>query len=132
MKRVSFDFDRTLSRKDVQSYAKDLIAKGVEVWILTSRFENPQHYSWWETNKDINHNDLFAVAQELGIPKSRIMFTNMEEKWLFFNRNKRLEFLFHLDDDPVELGAISRNTKVKAISCLSGTYRQKANNVLNL
>lgn len=29
--KVSFDFDSTLSRKDVQSFAKELISKGISV-----------------------------------------------------------------------------------------------------
>ena len=37
MKKVSFDFDGTLSRLDVQKYAKSLIEQGFEVWIVTSR-----------------------------------------------------------------------------------------------
>ena len=35
--KVSFDFDSTLDRKDVQQFAKELVNDGVEVWIVTSR-----------------------------------------------------------------------------------------------
>ena len=38
--KVSFDFDGTLSRKDVQEYAKSLVNSGLEVWIVTSRFDD--------------------------------------------------------------------------------------------
>ena len=38
--KVSFDFDSTLSRKDVQSFAKELVDRGLEVWIVTSRFDD--------------------------------------------------------------------------------------------
>ena len=33
--KVSFDFDSTLDRKDVQRFAKQLIDDGYEVWIKT-------------------------------------------------------------------------------------------------
>jgi len=38
--KVSFDFDGTLSKKDVQKFAKELVEEGHEVWIVTSRFSN--------------------------------------------------------------------------------------------
>ena len=38
--KVSFDFDHTLSRKDVQTFAKELVNEGHEVWIVTSRFSD--------------------------------------------------------------------------------------------
>ena len=38
--KVSFDFDGTLSRKDVQKLAKELVSEGHEVWIVTSRFSD--------------------------------------------------------------------------------------------
>jgi len=40
MRKVSFDFDSTLSRKDVQDFAKKLVSEGYEVWIVTSRFDD--------------------------------------------------------------------------------------------
>ena len=38
--KVSFDFDGTLSRKDVQNFAKSLVNTGYDVWIVTSRFDD--------------------------------------------------------------------------------------------
>ena len=38
--KVGFDFDSTLSRKDVQEFAKELVNDGHEVWIVTSRFDD--------------------------------------------------------------------------------------------
>ena len=36
---VTFDFDGTLSRNDVQEYALELMSKGVDVWVVTSRYD---------------------------------------------------------------------------------------------
>ena len=74
MGKVSFDFDSTLSKPSVQQYAKGLIQRGFEVWIVTSRFgfgkePNPQ----W-------NDDVFEVAREVGIKKEHIFFTCMANK----------------------------------------------------
>lgn len=106
-RKVSFDFDSTLSRKDVQSFAKELISKSIDVWICTSRFsdENIPHNNW-------NNSDLFNVANELGISKDKIIFTNMWDKWTML---KEQGFIFHLDDESWELFLINKHTKTIGI-----------------
>ena len=95
--KVSFDFDSTLSRKCVQDYAQELIFRGFEVHIVTSRFEKAA----LNRSNSYNNADLFGVAERLGIPKERIHFTNGANKSGFFKENP--DFLFHLDDDFLEL-----------------------------
>jgi hypothetical protein len=98
--KVSFDFDHTLSRKDVQSFAKDLVKEGHEVWIVTSRFSDEaakeKKWHWIEGQNQ----KLFDVAEECGIKKENIQFTCMESKSIFL---KDKGFIFHLDDDDIEL-----------------------------
>lgn len=98
VKRGSFDFDSTMSQKQVQKIAKQLIKNGVEVWIVTRRGE------------DRDNRDLFEVAENLGI--TNIHFTNFKDKWEFFKDNN---FLFHLDDDVIELSMIKSYTKITTI-----------------
>ena len=99
-KKVSIDFDGTLSRKDVQAFAKRMVDEGHEVWIVTSRFDDAegmtQNWNWIPTQNQ----KLFKVAEELGIPESRIKFTNMIPKIEFLLGKG---FAFHLDDDESEL-----------------------------
>lgn len=102
--KASFDFDGTISRKDVQEYAKSLIESGHEVWIVTSRYssEAGMEKGWpWIEQQNLA---VFSVAEECGIPKERIVFTNGEAKIQFI---KDKEFGFHLDDDVDELMKIS-------------------------
>jgi len=98
--KLSFDFDGTLSRKDVQAFAKQMIEDGHEVWIVTSRFDDVEgmakNWNWIPTQNQ----KLFKVAEELGIPESQIKFTNMIPK-IEFLLDKG--FAFHLDDDESEL-----------------------------
>jgi hypothetical protein len=98
--KVSFDFDHTLSRKDVQSFAKELVDEGHEVWIVTSRFSDEaakeKKWHWIEGQNQ----KLFDVAQDCGIKKENIQFTCMESKSVFL---KNKGFVFHLDDDDIEL-----------------------------
>ena len=116
MKNLSFDFDGTLSRKDVQTFAKSLSDLGFNIWIVTSRLKE----SW--------NSDLYEVAQELYIPLERIVFTNMEFKYNFFIFNPN--YLFHLDDDWIELKEIDIHTSVIGIP-VNGGYDWK-NRILNL
>lgn len=107
-RKVSFDFDSTLERADVQEFAKELISEGIEVWICTSRIGKPR-----ESMHRSNNLDLFKVAKDLKIPKTRIIFTNKDDKYSYLHE----DFLFHLDDDYYELDLIHRKTNVRAISC---------------
>jgi hypothetical protein len=125
-KKVSFDFDSTLDRPFVQEFAKEMIERGLEVWIVTSR---PEKYEGKWVNFDPNNDDLFKVADELGIPRNRIHFTNHQLKADFFRENKG--FLWHLDDDWVELRHINSETKTKGISCFgSGDWKRKCERVM--
>jgi len=98
--KVSFDFDHTLSRKDIQAFAKQLVNEGHEVWIVTSRFSDEaakeKKWHWIEGQNQ----KLFDVAQECGIKKENIQFTCMESKSVFL---KNKGFIFHIDDDDIEL-----------------------------
>lgn len=98
--RVSFDFDNTLSRSDVQEFSKDLVSKGIEVWIVTSRFDDESAMEKnWHWIKGQNQT-LFDIADDCGIRKENIKFTCMESKSIFL---KDKGFIFHLDDDSIEL-----------------------------
>jgi hypothetical protein len=112
--KVSFDFDGTLSRKDVQDFAKELVNDGHEVWIVTSRFsdESAKEKKWhWIEGQNQR---LFDVAEECGIKKENIQFTCMEPKFLFLEGK---EFVFHLDDDDIELMDILQNNRLTSDEC---------------
>lgn len=100
--KVSFDFDSTLSRLDVQTFAKKLVNDGHEVWLVTSRFSDDVLKEKWPNTK-LNNVELFKIAEECGIIKEHIIFTNMSSKINFL---KGQNFSFHLDDDDVELDDI--------------------------
>jgi hypothetical protein len=97
MKKVSFDFDSTLSQPKVQLFAKELIEKGIEVWICTSRMS---HFT---------NTDLFTVADELNIKREHIIFTNMKDK---IEELIDKDFIFHLDDDELELELIDQHSNI--------------------
>ena len=130
MKKVSFDFDDTLSFKSTQEYAKKLIDEGIEIHITTSRYEDPSRYPF-----KADHNDLFKVAEELNIPKEHIHFTNFEDKYKFLTEKSCddfRDFVWHLDDNDQEIFFIMQNTNIKGIWSLSGDYEHTCNNLLGL
>ncbi len=84
------DFDGTLSELLMQNLAKKYISLGAEVFITTSR------------SVKNNNDDLFAIADELGIPKERIKFTNFEDKYAFVK-----DYDMHFDDEYEEIYLIN-------------------------
>lgn len=100
MKKVSFDFDDTLSRSDVQRFAKELVDEGHDVWIVTSRIATEpalkRGWHWIERQNE----ELYEVAKKCGISKDKIVFTEHVDKVTFL---KDKGFTFHLDDDEHEL-----------------------------
>lgn len=126
-KKVSFDFDFTLSRKVIQQYAGELVACGHEVWIVTSRYDDNNLDKY--PDKSYNNNDLYTIAVLVGIPRTQIQFMNMSDKCDFFI-NK--DFIWHLDDDVIEINMINVTTKTKGISCYRSTnWKYKCERLLN-
>jgi len=124
--KVSFDADGTLlGAQSIRDYAKELIANGHEVWIVTRRYANPDDYGKLFCIaygiKDVykEHRQLFEVAKECGITNDHIHFMDMVDKFEFFARNT--DFLWHLDDDQLEINDINKQTKTVAISCSNGS-----------
>lgn len=110
--KCSFDFDGTLEFKNIQEYAKSLIKRGIEVWIITTRYDSNHTHKykarfpeaeWAEIydkhDGDPNHH-VWGVAEMLGIPKHHVRFTCMEYKHKYLTGTK---FVFHLDDNPEEM-----------------------------
>jgi hydroxymethylpyrimidine pyrophosphatase-like HAD family hydrolase len=133
--RISFDFDGTLGySKAVQEYAKKLVEQGYNVWIVTRRYDSLERYDeafklkYKIENLEAEHKYLFEIAEYCGIPKDRIKFMNMEDKFLFF---KDSDFLWHLDDDSLEIKDINKYTKTKAINCKSGNWKHKCERMLS-
>lgn len=121
-KKVSFDFDGTLDRKDVQDFLKEMQGLGADVYVCTFRTReyNDALHKIVDKSQECNH-DLFKVTDELGIPRSKIIFTEMEEK----SEHLDDSFIWHLDDDWTVLNDLQRNSKVKGIDVLKSSYKNK-------
>jgi len=130
--KISFDFDGVIEINSVKKYATELIERGFEVWVVTSRFGDDEKYKKFfqtSTNVDLTNRDLWKVAEEIGISKERVHFTNMIDKWYFFKDNH--DFIFHLDDDEIENYEIEKNTKVKTINFFGNpSWRQECERIL--
>lgn len=97
--KVSFDFDSTLSKRNIQAIAKRFIKAGDDVYITTTRLE-------YKKGMDVkfSNTNLFLIAEKLGIPKENIRFTNYEDKVGYLEN-----FDIHFDDDPHEIDLITRS-----------------------
>ena len=121
MKKISFDFDDTLEFRDVQDYAKELVERGFEVWIVTTRYEDPSNYSFY-----ITHDDIWEALKYTGIKKEHVHFNNMEYKHSFFKDN---DFIFHLDDNPEEK-VLMHSTNTPCILYLYNGWKEKCEKLL--
>jgi len=98
LNKISFDFDDTISLSRYQNIAKRLIAEGKTVYIVTRRQDN------------FHPEQVYKVADEVGIPHSRVYFTNGQMKW---ETIKRLNIAEHYDNNPDEIRLINENTEAK-------------------
>lgn len=140
--KVSFDFDGTLEREDVQEYAKKLIKLGVEVWVVTTRYDSNHQHKWFKaypeelwakicssTTGDPNFG-LWGVVEKLGIPRHHVRFTCMEWKYKYLDGTK---FLWHLDDNPEEMDQAKANhLKVPMIQVESNTWQEKCDKIIRI
>lgn len=122
---VTIDYDKCLSRLDVQQYVSELIRRGITVWCLTSRYDELHKHRY---DENPTNEDLYIVTDSLGIPRERIRFTCMESKG---NYLKGANVIWHLDDNHSELISIQKNSKVVPISVLSGNWKAKCERILN-
>ena len=129
--KVSFDFDGKLELPSITKYAKELIEKGHDVWLTTTRYGDDEKYKKFfhtTTHVDLTNNDLWELAAEIGIPKEKIHFTDMNDKWPYI---KKMGFLWHIDDDWVENRQILNNTKTLAVSSFGNpNWERKCNRII--
>lgn len=97
--KVSFDFDDTLTTERGQSLAKRFITQGKAVYIITRR-------------QDSDSKEVYALADKLGIERSKIYFTNGKLKW---ETVKRLGIDIHYDNNQNEIDKIEQKTNAVGI-----------------
>lgn len=97
--KISFDYDGTLSTKRGKELAAEKIANGNPVYIITARQKSDSH-------------DVYATADELGIQKSHVIFTNGEDKWKYI---LQYDIDIHYDDNEEQRQKILKNTNAQAI-----------------
>jgi HK97 family phage prohead protease len=99
MNKISFDFDDTLTQERWQKKAIMLKEEGKTVYIVTRRQEE-------------QNDAVYAIADKIGIPHSRVYFTNGKMKW---ETIKRLGIGTHYDNNEDEIRLIRENTEAKGI-----------------
>lgn len=124
--KVSFDFDGTLSEPAVQEYAQELIVRGVEVWVVTTRWDE-NHKHKYPMNATLD--DLWEVVDKLNIPRWRVRFTCMQWKYTYLDGTK---FVWHLDDNETEFDyARKHQCNVPMVWVEQKTWKEKCEELLN-
>ena len=100
--RISYDYDACLNIDTIYNHADDMIRKKHDVFIITSR--NLGDYS-----------EVRSDAMDLGIPRSRVIFTSGQSKKLAC---EDLQIDIHVDDCNSEVKHINNTSTItKAIRC---------------
>jgi len=93
--KISFDFDDCLDDNlHIQSLAKILVNAGVDVFILTAREKTY-----------IRNDDLFKLADKIGIKRENIIFACMTDKHLLMQSH---DIELHFDDNADTVDRINR------------------------
>ena len=103
--KISFDFDSTLDRGDIQQLALGMVNCGHDVHITTTRRDKIEFVK-------LENEEVFTVAEKVGINFDKITFTNMQDKVHFLEG-----FDMHFDDDEYEIDLITRS-KIKCLGIL--------------
>lgn len=93
-KKVSFDYDGVLTIPKVADTFDRWKATGDTMYIITAR-------------QDRMMGPVYQFAQEHGIPRSRVINTNGQDKW---HTIKRLGIDKHVDNNQHQLALIRANT----------------------
>ena len=117
--KISIDFDHTLTQPRIQELAKLLIAKGHEVYILTSRFDAVRRLKF----DDLKSNeDLYVLAEKVGIKPFRIAFTNQQKKWIWLLDT---DIQFHIDDDKTVIADLDYYKRTQGFDCNEPDLEEK-------
>jgi hypothetical protein len=97
-KRISFDYDDTLTTAKGQDMARRFLAANDEIFIITARTQS-------------NGGPVYAMAEKLRIKKENVYFTAGKHKWMTV---KKLRIEKHIDNNEEELQLITENTEAEA------------------
>ena len=117
--RISIDYDNCLSQPKVQELAKQLIAQGHEIFILTSRFDSIHKLKFPDL---ASNEDLYHIAEEVGIKPYRIAFTNQQKKWIWLLETG---IKLHIDDDLTVIRDLSHYQLVEGFDCNEADLEEK-------
>jgi hypothetical protein len=98
--KISFDYDGTLSTTKGKELAAEKIATGHDVWIITAR------------QRESNNDAVYTTAERLGIPRSRIKYTNGKDKFPYM---VRYDIDIHYDNNQHQVDLINEKTLTRAI-----------------
>jgi hypothetical protein len=97
--RISFDYDGVLSTPRGRKLARLIIGGGATVYIITARMRTDSE-------------EVFEMAEILGIKKERVIFTNNRDKWHVMDQYR---IGAHYDDNLEQITKINEKTQTKGI-----------------
>ncbi len=97
--RVSFDYDGTLTEEKWQNKAKEFLAEGDQVFILTARSR-------------FDMEPVGKLAKEIGISMDNIYYTSGRDKWPWM---EKLNINMHYDNNKDQVDLINEKTNAEGI-----------------
>ena len=118
MATISFDFDGTLSRSDVQDFAIEMKKAGHRTMIITNRHE------------DSDNKFVYEVAKKVGIKDHHVWFCNMIGKHRFIRPGMKIDI--HLDDDWIDCELVEQECGVPCVKMFGNpNWKEEVYKILN-
>lgn len=117
--KLTFDFDGTLTRPEVQDYFLELIERGFDCWVLTSRYDDLHKHRY---PKNPTNEDLWELIDKLNFPRYKVKFMNMESKGIYLSFT---DVLWHLDDDDEDLLDIFEEAQTRQIDVKTNRWKER-------
>lgn len=93
---IAFDFDSTITNKQVQKLANKFVSQGNEIWIVTARRDN-----------DYNVNTMLSELKGVKITNHQFLFSNSKPKYEIL---KDINADLYIDNITDEFEMIQRHT----------------------
>jgi hypothetical protein len=123
---VTIDFDGTLTLPEVQEYVKQLCKDGIDVHIVTSRYDDINAHRY---PKNPSNKELWALVDKLGLHPSRVHFMNMNSKGQYLKNTK---VRIHLDNDHKDMSDIRTFSHVLVVDVNKHDWQSKIESQINI
>lgn len=128
--KITVDFDKTFTEPNVRDFIKSLIEYGVEVHILTYRYDSAHYYKYGDLYPEtVNNHDLWDLCEKYNLHRN-VIFTNCRPKSEYLNSVGNI--VLHIDDDDRVIDDLRKNSKTIPVDVKKDNWEIEVLNLLGV